>query len=448
MNDTQTRRILVVDDNPSIHEDFRKILLSDSTREGEVDVQSRILFGDGPVLRHEKFDLDCAFQGQAAVKMIREALEQDKPYHVAFVDIRMPPGWDGVETIMRIRDIDPNIQLVLCSAYSDYTVDEILLKFGASDRLLLLRKPFDVAEASLLALTLSEKWYLTIEAEEMLNSMTDHVRGVERVVDLVKRSYADLQNEHSELKEQSTQLSERLQEQSVAILGTQAVAVFALAQLAESRDPETGEHLLRMRAYSQLIAEQLCERPEYADLIDDDFMDSFYQSTPLHDIGKVGIPDRILLKPGPLTTSEFQIMKRHTLIGALALERAAAQGVHGAFLNMAAEIARCHHERFDGMGYPMGLKGDEIPLPARIVSVSDVFDALTMKRVYKDAIDVREAREYIAERAGTQFDPDVVDAFLARFEEIVEIKRAIDSHSDSVSILKEAELLSETLNLS
>ena len=290
MNDFQARRILVVDDNPSIHDDFRKILTSDDTQDGDVDQRSRLLFGDGPVLHHETFHLDCAFQGQEGVEMIRAALEEQEPYHVAFVDIRMPPGWDGVETILRIRDIDPNIQLVLCSAYSDYTVEEILQRFGASDRLLMLRKPFDVAEASLLALTLSEKWYLTIEAEDMLNSMTDHVRGVERVVDLVKSSYDDLQSEHTELKERSHKLSERLQEQSVAILGTQAVAVFALAQLAESRDPETGEHLLRMRAYSQLLAEELSEHAEYAEEISGDFLENFYQSTPLHDIGKVGIP--------------------------------------------------------------------------------------------------------------------------------------------------------------
>jgi putative two-component system response regulator len=445
MNDFQARRILVVDDNPSIHDDFRKILTSDDTQDGDVDQRSRLLFGEGPVLHHETFHLDCAFQGQEGVEMIRAALEEQEPYHVAFVDIRMPPGWDGVETILRIRDIDPNIQLVLCSAYSDYTVEEILQRFGASDRLLMLRKPFDVAEASLLALTLSEKWYLTIEAEDMLNSMTDHVRGVERVVDLVKSSYDDLQSEHTDLKERSHKLSERLQEQSVAILGTQAVAVFALAQLAESRDPETGEHLLRMRAYSQLLAEELSEHVEYAEEISGDFLENFYQSTPLHDIGKVGIPDRILLKPGPLSTSEFQIMKRHTLIGALALERAASQGVHGAFLNMAAEIARCHHERCDGTGYPIGLKGNDIPLAARIVSVADVFDALTMKRVYKDAIDVIEARDYIAQRGETQFDPDVVKAFVNRFEEIVEIKRAIDCNSSSLSILKEAEILSESV---
>jgi putative two-component system response regulator len=200
-----------------------------------------------------------------------------------------------------------------------------------------------------------------------------------------------------------------------------------------------------MRAYSQLLAEELGGQSKYAELIDEDFLENFYQSTPLHDIGKVGIPDRILLKPGPLTTSEFQIMKRHTLIGALALERAASQGVHGAFLKMAAEIARCHHERFDGRGYPVGLKAGDIPLAARIVSVADVFDALTIKRVYKDAIELTAACNYIAERAGTQFDPDVVAAFLKKFDEIVEIKRAIDHDGSSLSILKEAEILSESV---
>ncbi len=221
-------------------------------------------------------------------------------------------------------------------------------------------------------------------------------------------------------------LSHKLQEQAVAILGTRQVAVFALAQLAESRDPETGEHLRRMREYSQRLAEYLAEQGPYTDQIDHEFLENLFQSSPLHDIGKVGIPDSILLKPGRLTRSEFEIMKRHTLIGALALERAAHHCAYGDFLRMAADVARCHHEHFDGNGYPCGLEGENIPLAARIVSVADVFDALSSARVYKDAMSPAEAKAIITDGSGTQFDPVVVSAFLACYDEFVKTRESIN----------------------
>jgi len=202
--------------------------------------------------------------------------------------------------------------------------------------------------------------------------------------------------------------------------------MFALAQLADSRDPETGEHLLRMRAYSQLLAEHLSEHGPYVHEIDREFLAEFYRSTPLHDIGKVGIPDQILLKPGPLQRDEFEIMKRHTIIGAEALEKAARQSNFGDFLNMAAIIARSHHEKFDGTGYPDGLSGPEIPLCARITAVADVFDALTSSRVYKDSMPCEEARELISSQSAQHFDPAVIDAFVACYDEFLKVKAVVD----------------------
>jgi len=184
-----------------------------------------------------------------------------------------------------------------------------------------------------------------------------------------------------------------------------------LAQLAESRDPQTSGHLERMRAYTQILAERLADRGPYADQIDERFLEDLYRSSPLHDIGKVGIPDRVLLKPSPLTPEEFEIMKTHTVIGSTALGRAARQCAFHGFLDMAAEIALRHHERFDGTGYPGGLKELDIPLAARIVAVADEFDALSSVRVYKDAMSLEAVRRSIEAEKGRHFDPVVVDAF-------------------------------------
>jgi putative two-component system response regulator len=195
-------------------------------------------------------------------------------------------------------------------------------------------------------------------------------------------------------------------------LETRDVAIFALAQLAESRDPETGAHLDRVRSYSRVLAQHLSGLDKFRTEINSEYVRLIYLTSPLHDIGKVGIPDCVLLKPGRLNDAEFEIMKTHTTLGAQTLEAALRQFPSVKFLQMGRDIAACHHERIDGTGYPNGLKGDAIPLCARIVSVADVYDALTSKRVYKEAFSHEIARSMIVEGAGTQFDPDVVDAFI------------------------------------
>lgn len=199
------------------------------------------------------------------------------------------------------------------------------------------------------------------------------------------------------------------------------MVIFALARLAETRDPETGYHLERIQGYSRIVARALAAGgfPE----VSRQFVETIYATSPLHDIGKVGIPDRILLKPGRLTTDEFAIMKSHTIIGYETLHSAFRKNPRAAYLRMSAEIARSHHERFDGTGYPDGLVGEAIPLSGRIVAVADVFDALISKRVYKDAFSYDATRALIVEGRGTQFDPRVVDAFLASEDEIREVAR-------------------------
>ncbi len=189
------------------------------------------------------------------------------------------------------------------------------------------------------------------------------------------------------------------------------VTIFSLAQLADSRDPETGEHLERIREYARLLAEELVASGAAGD-VPVDFADLMYMTSPMHDIGKVGIRDSILLKPGQLSTAEFEEMKMHTTIGAAALERALAQFPELSYLRTARDVALTHHERFDGTGYPGGLREDAIPYAGRIVALCDTYDAIISKRVYKSSQPHEVARAEIVRGAGSQFDPRIVKAFL------------------------------------
>lgn len=216
----------------------------------------------------------------------------------------------------------------------------------------------------------------------------------------------------------------------VISLETRDLIVFSLAKLAESRDPETGAHLERMREYSRLLSEQLSRTEKYWDVIDADFIRAIFLTSPLHDIGKVGIPDNILLKPGKLTSEEFEIMKQHAVIGGRTLDAAYTACPSAEYLRFARDIAATHHEKYDGSGYPNGLKGDEIPLGGRIVALADVYDALTTKRVYKEAFAHEAAKKIILEGCGSHFDPDVVAAFLAVENEFIEVKRRLDGDGD------------------
>jgi putative two-component system response regulator len=205
-------------------------------------------------------------------------------------------------------------------------------------------------------------------------------------------------------------------------LETRDVALFALAKLAESRDPEAGGHVERVQSYTRLVAEHLSPQARKNHGVDAEYLRLLYQTCPLHDLGKVSIPDTILLKPGKLTNGEFEIMKTHTTLGAQTLEAALQRFPNVRFLQFARDIAASHHERFDGTGYPNQLAGDEIPFCGRIVAIADVYDALVSRRVYKDAMSHETAKALILAERAKHFDPAVVDAFVEAEEQITAVQ--------------------------
>lgn len=209
------------------------------------------------------------------------------------------------------------------------------------------------------------------------------------------------------------EVARRMQENELI----QKISVRALAHLAEIRDLETGNHILRIRAYVQHLAESLQKLPRFAGVLSDHYVELLTRSAPLHDIGRVGIPDAILRKPGPLTVEEWRIMKTHAKLGRDAIEMAERDATRNVeFLALAKEIAHWHHEQWDGSGYPDGLAGEAIPVSARIIAVADVFDSLISRRVYKPALPPADVKTIIAEGRGRYFDPDMADAFLADFD--------------------------------
>ena len=213
------------------------------------------------------------------------------------------------------------------------------------------------------------------------------------------------------LQQINARLETVVQERTKSLLRTRNAVTFGLAKLAESRDKDTGEHLERLRSYVTLLAGELAKsNPE----IDHHFVADLSVASSLHDIGKVGIPDGVLLKSGKLTPAERKAMQMHTILGSDCLAAIQRQLGEDDFLEMAQHITASHHEHWDGSGYPHGLRGEEIPLPARIVALADVYDALTSERPYKEAMDHTEARDWIVTRYGEQFDPAVVEAFVAK----------------------------------
>jgi putative two-component system response regulator len=217
----------------------------------------------------------------------------------------------------------------------------------------------------------------------------------------------------------------------IVALETRDMTLFVLAKLAESRDPETGEHLERVRNYCRVLARHLESDTKHCPQIDPEYIELLYQTSPLHDIGKVSIPDVILLKPGPLSPDEAEIMKKHTTRGAETLEAALDKFPGTRFLEMARDIALSHHERYDGQGYPRGLAGDAIPLSARIMALADVYDALTSRRVYKEPFTHYRTKCMITEESGSHFDPIVVEAFLACEQQFIAIRDQYAERDDN-----------------
>lgn len=307
----------------------------------------------------------------------------------------MMPDLDGYSVLTRLKQNPEteDIPVIFVTAMEAAEDEEKGLGLGAVDYIMKPIKP-----AILLARV---KTHLVLkQARDFLHDMNDYLEA---------------------------EVARRMQENQTI----QNVSIRALAHLAETRDPETGDHILRTQSYINILAKQLQEHPRFSDTITSRFIELVTKSAPLHDIGKVGIPDHVLLKPGKLTEAEWLIMKTHAFLGAQAIEDAekdVAQPV--AFLALAKEIAHWHHERWDGSGYPDGLAGDSIPVSARLMALADVFDALISKRVYKPAMSFDEARSIIAEQRGRQFDPDMTDAFLENFTEFVAIAAKYKAGTD------------------
>ena len=216
---------------------------------------------------------------------------------------------------------------------------------------------------------------------------------------------------HLELRLYRDGLDDLVRERTRELELMQEVTVESLGTLAEFRDPETGGHIKRTQAYVKALAEKLSAHLKYRDYLGDRMVHLLYLCAPLHDIGKVGVPDSILLKPGKLTEEEFEIMKQHTVLGRDALTMS-AEKLDNDFFKIAREIAYSHQEKWNGSGYPEGLKGEDIPLSGRLMAVADVYDALISKRVYKDPLPHEKAVKIIQQGSGAHFDPDVVDAFM------------------------------------
>jgi len=220
-----------------------------------------------------------------------------------------------------------------------------------------------------------------------------------------------LRHMQQELERHNLNLQELVDEQVKEISEAHMSMIFAMAKLAESRDDDTGKHLERVQSYCLTLAEHMVEDPRFKGYIGKRFVENLFYASPLHDIGKVGIADSILLKPGKLTPEEYEIMKTHTVIGARTLEAVREKYPNNDFINMGIEIARSHNEHWDGSGYPDGLTGEEIPLSARIMAIADVYDALRSRRIYKPPYTHVETTEIIKSEAGSHFDPKLVDIY-------------------------------------
>lgn len=268
-----------------------------------------------------------------------------------------------------------------------------------------------------------------------LDSTEDEERGLKLgAVDYIAKPYRppivlarvrtqlELKRARDWLANQNAYLEEEVARRMKDILLIQDITIKALAELAETRDPDTGNHIRRTQEYVRILAKRLQTHPRFSAFLTDKVIELLVKSAPLHDIGKVGIPDHILLKPSKLTDEEWAVMKTHSQLGATAIERAVSNADRRVdFLVMAKQIVHFHHEKWDGTGYPAGLALDAIPIPARLMALADVFDALVSRRVYKTPIPEGQARDFIVGERGRHFDPDIVDAFLDCFDDFVAV---------------------------
>ena len=359
-------------------EDGKRIILIVDDDATNLAVLNRLL--------RPRYRVRAANSGGSALRAVGTEPRPD----LILLDIMMP-GISGHETLRRIKD-DPttaDIPVIFLTALAADEDEELGLQLGAVDYVTKPIKP---------GILLSR-----VQAQLLAKQARDWLQDQNAVLEAeVRRRMAD---------------NER----------TERVTIRALAHLAEIRDPETGNHLLRTQNYVGALARRLAGHPRFAATLTPATIELLIKSAPLHDIGKVGIPDHILLKPGPLEADECVIMKTHAKLGSDAIEKAEADVDQPLpFLGLAKEIAHWHHEKWDGSGYPDGLAGDAIPVSARLMALADVFDALISRRVYKPPLSLDDARGIILAGGGTHFDPAVVAAFDQDFAQFARIARRFD----------------------
>lgn len=332
-------------------------------------------------LLQDTYKVKVANSGEKALKIALGAIPPD----IILLDIMMP-DMDGYEVCRRLKAnaATHDIPVIFLTAKHEVEDEKHGLDLGAVD-------------------------YITKPISPPIVSARIHTH-------LQVKAYADF------LKNKTEYLEQEVAQRTSEIAAIQKVTILALASLAETRDCETGFHIRRTQMYVRALANKLRHTPNYSAALNDSSIESIIRSSPLHDIGKVGIPDTILLKPGRLSPEEFDTMKTHTTIGMKAIENAEFQlDEKVAFLNYAKEIALFHHEKWDGSGYPQGISKHDIPVCAQIMAVADVYDALVTPRVYKPAMPHQQAVAIILEGRDSHFNPDIADAFLEIQEEFAAI---------------------------
>ena len=324
----------------------------------------------------DQYDIRVALDGESALALVAESIPD-----IILLDIVMP-GMNGFEVCKRLKSDfrTSDIPVIFLTAMTDINDKARGFEMGAVDYMV---KPFAI-----------------LEVQARLNV------------------HLSLLNAKRALKEQNELLEIKVRARTQELAITQGVIVEAMASLAETRDHETSDHVMRTRYYVQVLAEELLSHPKYAGYLLMTNSEELGKAATLHDIGKVGVPDEILLKPARLTNEEFEDMKKHSLYGHDILRKLIRRLPDNVFLRLADDIAWGHHEKWNGSGYPRALAGDAIPVPARLMAVADVYDALISRRVYKPAMTHEKAVRYIMSESGSHFDPDVTDAFYRMRETI------------------------------
>ena len=339
-------------------------------------------------LLRDHYRVKVATNGERALQVAQAKPQPD----LILLDIMMP-GMDGYEVCQRLKSDD--IPVIFLTAKSSIEDEQKGLELGAVDY---ITKP--------------------ISPPIVLARIRNH---------LVLKASSDF------LRDKNGFLEKEVARRTQEVVAIQDVTVLALTSLAETRDADTGNHIRRTQHFVRALALRLAEHPRFKAFLTPHTVDLLFKTAPLHDIGKVGIPDRILLKPGPLTPEEFEVIKTHCVLGRDAIDHAEQRlGLDVDFLDMAKEIAYSHHEWWNGSGYPQGLSGEDIPVSARIMAVADVYDALISPRVYKEAMPHDHAVAEIQNGRGTHFDPDIVDAFLTIASEFQDIARRFADSADDI----------------